>query len=167
MKIFGIEQRYSDFGISYGLPIWCIIHGFTQTIDPIQLVDNMIRMGLQPNSWVKLTDGIMREQGFGTLLKALKAVKCYIEVEDNGTGKTPGEVFNLVNRYIIEWPSSQFNIGALRPMTDLLVYKGTEYEKFISETVRESSIKIIQCPDPQKIWEIVKNTNIRVYKKES
>jgi len=165
MKIFGIEHKYSDFGISYGLPMWYIISGFVQTIDPIVLVDTMIKEGLKPNSWVRLTDGIMREQGFGTLLKALKALKCYIEVEDNGLGKTPGEVFNLVNRYIIEWPSTNFNIEALRPMTDILVYKGTDYSTFLKETERQNSIKVIQCSDPQSLWNLIKNINIRIYKK--
>jgi len=170
MKIFGIEHKYREFGLSYGLPVWHIIHGFTTTIDPINIVDTMVKMGLQPGSWVCLTDGMMREQGFGTLLRALKSVRSRIEVEDDGSSKTPGEAFNLVDRYIIEWresPMYAFNIGALRPMQDILVYRGEDIPKFIEATKDSGTVRVIEHPDPKAIWGTVKNTNIRVYKRVS
>ena len=167
MRILGITKKYRNFGIGFGLPVFIIEYGLAQSLEPIAVADRILEMGIRPHTWVICTNGIMREQGFGTLLKALKVLKAYVEVEDDSSGKTPGDSFNLVDRYIIDWPATQFNIGALRPARDLLVCRGEEVKKFIKETEKESSIRVIECEDPSKIWDLVQNTNIRVYKRRS
>lgn len=166
MKVFKTSLKLREIGGGYGLPMFHIEFGFGTTYDPVKLIERLATEGMNVGSWVTLSQGALSEQGIVTFVEGLTQCKVKVEIEDDSMNDCP-PWFMRAERWILEWKENPiFNYGALRPMRDFLTYSGTDIQKFIKETEKTQALRALLVPDPSQVFELVKFTNIRVYKKE-
>ena len=166
MKVFKTELKLREIGGGYGLPMFHIEFGFGTNYDPIKLIERLAGEGMNTGSWVTLGSGCLGEQGVVTFIEGLTQCRVKVEVEDDGTHDCP-PWFMRAERWIVEWREAPvYNYGALRPMRDFLTYSGPDFPKFIQATEKLQPLRALLVPDPSVVFPLVKNTNIRVYKKE-
>lgn len=167
MRIFKTSLKYREVGGGYGLPMFHVEFGFGTTYDPIKLIERLASEGMNTGSWVTLSQGCLGEQGIVTFIEGLVQCKVKVEVEDDGNHDCP-PWFMRAERWLVDWKETPvFNYGALRPMRDFLIYSGTDYQRFIKETEKLQALRALLVPDPSKVFDLVKFTNVRVYKKET
>ena len=164
MNIFRVQKGYRQVGLGYGLPVFYIDFGLGWKASSEELLGKLVKMGLMPKLWVVLRGGLS-ERGIGELIYGLKYLQARVEVEASTDEPTPGW-FPQADRWLI-WYSGvgRFNLQALRTGQDMVVFDGEgKVEEFIGG--RWSALKGIVTSDPDNLWELVKDTDIRVYQKK-
>jgi len=165
MHVFKIGREYRKIGIGLGLPFFFIECGIGVSYTPDALLEKLVGEGCDVGSWIVIKNGL-GEVGCGILVDGLKYCKCRVEIEEDGTHKDP-LWFPKVDRWLVQWiHSNEFNYSALRPRQDLLIYNGNDVEGFIKEAGGLSVLKVIIVDEPDKIWDLVKDHEIRVYRRE-
>jgi len=165
MNVFKIHQGYRTIGVNYGLPVFYLDMGPGLKLDSIQVIEKLGQEGLNIGKWVVLRGNALREQGISSLIEGLKTCKVHVEVEDDGMSKCPA-FFTSVDRWTIWYrQAGLFNYGALRPNRDLLVYEGPDAVDFLHRTREFSALKGIVVEDPGSIFNLIKDSAVRVYKK--
>lgn len=165
MKVFKTSLKYREIGGGYGLPMFHVEFGFGANYDPVKLIEKLATEGMNVGSWVTLSQGCLSEQGLVSFVEGLTQCKVKVEVEDDGLHDCP-PWFMRAERWLVEWRDTPvFNYGALRPMRDFITYSGTDIPKFIKDTEKIQALRALLVPEPLQVFELVKYTNIRVYKK--
>lgn len=160
MNVFKVYRGYRRFGLSFGLPMFFVDFGVGVPYTPTNLIRKLAGIGLDKGSWVVVRNGL-NERGIGEFIEGLKYVGARVEVEGNGTNKTPGW-FPIVDRWIVEYEKSGlFNYGALRPRQDMLVCKD---ELDLDKTEDLHALRVLVVDDPEAVWDKVKNREVRVYR---
>lgn len=165
MNIFKVYRGYRDIGLNYGLPVFYVVVGMAQSYDPLDLIKKLAGMGLRKERWVVIKNNPVGERGCGVFVQGLKRVGCKVEIEDDGSQGTPGW-FPLVDRWTIYWKDNKFNYGSLRHHQDLLIYDGDNIPYFLEKTKDFTVYKAILTDDRGKVWDLVKDMDIRVYKRQ-
>ena len=163
MNVSKIWWGYREIGPSYGLPVIFVKAGNTQH-SPETLMEEMRKMGLNIKQLVVLTGFGTEDKGIATLVEGLKLCKVSVEFECGGLEKMPAW-FTRVDRWFVEWlEEGLFNYTGLRTKQDMLTYKGTKIEKFLTETEGIGALRGLLVPNPEALFERVKGQNVRVYK---
>ena len=163
MNIFRIWQGYRDLGISYGLPVYFVDFGFGVSLQPADVGDRLLTLGLQRGEWVVLRNDSVGERGCGTLVSGLKHLGIKVEAEDSGAFGCPGW-FPQVDRWIIWYKEdTKFNFGALRARQDMLIYKGDDPLTFLTKTKDVQALRAVIVKDKKAVWDMVKGKEVRVY----
>lgn len=165
MNIFKLHKGYRDFGVNYGLPVFHIDCGLGVNYNPLEVIRKLGNMGLGKENWVVIRNNPLGEKGIGVLVEGLKYVGARVEIECNGSDMCPGW-FPKVDRWIVDWnEEGAFNYGALRARQDMLVYRGEDIEGFIERTKDLLPLKAVVVDEVVEVWEKVKNSSLRVYKR--
>lgn len=164
MNIFKIWHGYRTFGFNEGLPVYNIEFGPALNLSVDEVLGKLAKLGVQSGGWVVLHEGALQAIGVSTLVKGLRYANVRVEVEEKGIGPTP-PWFSFVDRWVIDWqPNGRFNYGALRQQ-DMLVCRSNVVDmcnRFLSETDGFITTKVIVTDNPNDVWDVVKNTNVRV-----
>lgn len=165
MNVFKVWRGYRKIGLGYGLPVCYIDFGIGVPYNVEQLAEKVIvREGVPQKSWVVLRYGL-GEKGLGTFIYALKQLQIRVEMECSTFGICPGW-FPSVDRWVVFWePDGRFNLSALRPRQDIVVYIGEDIEGFLNATKDAQALRGIIVDYPDKVWDLVKDYEVRVYSK--
>jgi len=144
VNIFKLHRGYRGVGINFGLPVFYVDCG----------------PGV---AWVVIRNNPLEEKGIGILVEGLKYVRVKVEVECSGSSRCPGW-FPKVDRWMVDWVEGGiFNYGSLRNRQDMLIYKGSRVEDFIEKTEDLQALRVVIAEDIYKVWDLVKDHDIRVY----
>lgn len=166
MNIFKIHKGYRKIGINYGLPVFYIDIGPGVGYEPTNVIRKLGSLGFDKGDWVVIRNNALRERGIGVLVSGLKFVGARVEFEDDGTSVTPGW-FPEVDRWVVDYrDNAVFNYNALRPRQDMLICNGNDLGDFLERTKSLQALRAIVVDDMDAVWDIVKNSNVRVYRKE-
>jgi len=166
MHIFRIGREYRRIGIGYGLPFFSVECGLGVTYTPDALMEKMVGEGCDVGSWVVIKNGLS-EVGCGVFVDGLKFCHCKVEIDEDGSHKDPLWL-PKVDRWLVWWKEdNKFNYSALRPRQDLIIYEGDDIEGFIKYTEKLPCLKAITVKEPDKVWDLVKKYEIRVYRREN
>ena len=162
MNVFRAYRGYRRFGLNYGLPVFFVDFGVGVSYTPTDLIRKLVGIGLDKGSWVVVRNSL-GERGIGDFVEGLKYIGTRVEVEGNGTYKTPGW-FPMVDRWIVYYrEGGVFNYGALRARQDMLI---CEDEVDLEKTEKLLALRVLIVDDPEAVWDRVKDKEVRVYKEK-
>lgn len=163
MNIFKLHRGYRGVGINFGLPVFYVDCGPGVGYDPVEVIKKLGHIGLGVGAWVVIRNNPLEEKGIGILVEGLKYVRVKVEVECSGSSRCPGW-FPKVDRWMVDWVEGGiFNYGSLRNRQDMLIYKGSRVEDFIEKTEDLQALRVVIAEDIYKVWDLVKDHDIRVY----
>lgn len=161
MQVFRVWKGVREIGLNFGVPVIFVDCGIGVNYGNEELVKKLVGMSLRRNSLVVIRDGM--SQKIGTFVSALKYLGMRVEVEATSKDVTPGW-FPEASYWLVRWvPKGNFNLLALRPRQDLLLFEGENVEEFIEGTKTVTAEKGI-ISNKEVPLEILYAHGIRVYK---
>ena len=164
MNITGVSHGYRKFGINYGLPVYYIDIGIGESLKAEAVLYRVGQLGIQPNRWITIRNNPLGQSGLVVLIQGAKAVRCRVEIEEDGTKPDP-VWYSDVDRWIVKYiKNPKFNYGALRPRQDIIYCGDDEIEELLA--LKTMGLRAVLTNNIEAIWDKVKDKDIRVYLRE-
>jgi len=165
MDVFKISQTYRDVGMNYGLPVHVVEYGFGASYTPPELLKTLVTRGLSSRRWLILTSKPLIRRGLSAFVSLARKASVIIEIEEDGKTKEPTWAQD-VDRWVVYYKEDAlFNYGCLRPKRDVVLYEGSDPQKFVEATSTIAAIRALVVADRKSVWDLVKNTEVRVYER--
>lgn len=164
MKVTSIERKIRQYGPNNGLSVVELQFGFAVSSKVETIIQTIGNLYLAKGGWVVLKGNPSKQMGIQQFLRDLHTFGWLIEFEEDDTN--PYCLwYTETDRLIIDYTKTDFNYKGLRTRQDLLILRDeNKLEEFTNDTLTFNCLKGALVTDIEKAYDIVKYTQIRLYK---